>query len=382
VLRGGCAFILFNPGLSPLKRREAQAVLQKIIDLGEKLEQETDPLYTGVWRSNRLTLLQGLQEAYLGKIIHSLLNLLPTRGRSIIPPQDKVDFFIFEQTYGQRPEVLNNNLATAREKFHEALGKFDAEIINSQRLTAIKVKDRKGFQKYLEEHNLGFYYGTAKVLSTAERGRFVSYMGQEFITQGIDAKFTRGLKNEHDQSLVTAYLTALMVEEDRTKAIEIVRKDVEDLWHHRLDPKSLLYVTPEIKRDYLDYKDRSMLSREIAIRIKHAQEKGRWFAWGYVKGGEVAMPDFLEHEYDEQQYFKMLFGEPKDNGWNFRSYAIQTQRGKEVKTIKPRTIFGGLLESTLVYNTDSPSLQKKKRKALIGLLTQKFSDADKEILLM
>ena len=83
------------------------------------------------------------------------------------------------------------------------------------------------------------------------------------------------------------------------------------------DPKSLLYVTPEIKRDYLDYKDRSMLSREIAIRIKHAQEKGRWFAWGYVKGGEVPMPDFLEHEYDEQQYFKMLFGEPKDNGWNF-----------------------------------------------------------------
>ncbi len=329
-------------------------------------------------RQNRLILAQGLQRDFLGILVHTALNYSPSRGHSNIEEQPySSEAFDFKRLFGIDLHKLNNHIYDAKQKFQEAVLRFGAEVINSDTLTAISVPEhrRKEFAAFLEKERLGYYYGRADIISTVQSGAFLLRIDDEFMTQGIDAKFTRGLKNEYENHFMHEFLR-LIFEEGHSSAVDLLAKTVDDLRSGSVDISRLLYVTRENRRNPEDFSLRALHSRNVRQKILNKVKKGQMFAWGYTSAGIFCAPEILTERYDPVMYLKVMFGEEKKK-WSFRSYSFTKPNGKESIAA---TSCGSLVESILVYNTDDKNLQKLKHEALTRIVKGEAIGDEAEIL--
>ncbi|HLF55128.1 MAG TPA: hypothetical protein VI612_05415 [Candidatus Nanoarchaeia archaeon] len=330
-----------------------------------------------VARQNRLILAQGLQRDFLGVLVHTALNYSPSRGHSVIDEQSYSDeAHIFSNLFGISLQELNAHIYSAKQKFQDAVLRFGAEVINSDTLTAVSVPEnrRKEFAEFLERERLGYYYGRAEVISTARSGSFLLRIDDEFMAQGIDAKFTRGLKNEYENHFMHEFLR-LIFEEGHSSAVDLLAKTVEDLRSGSVDANRLLYVTRENRRNPEEFSLRALFNRNVLQKILNKVKKGETFAWGYSSNGALPAPEIFSAGCDPAMYLKVMFGEEKKK-WTFRSYTYEKD-GKDSIAI---TSCGSLVESVLVYNTDDKQLQKQKHEALTRIVKGETIGDEAEIL--
>ncbi len=355
----------------------AVAVLDELSALSAK-----GGLEERIARQNRLILAQGLQQYYLSILVHSALNYSPSRGHGPIDVQPySDDAHAFKRIFGLDLQDLNKRIFDAKEKFQNAVLSFGAEVVNSSTLTAITIPSdrRKAFIDFLEREKLGFYYGRANIVSTANSGTFLMYLDGEVMKQGIDAKFKRGLKNDYDSEFMLEFLRIVCEERDYRSAANLVIDTVNRLRSGRVDVNKLLYVTEENRKEPKKISARALNNRNVYQKVRRGVKKGERFAWGYSKLGPLHAPEIYKEGIDPSMYLKIMFGEERGK-WTFRSYTYQKSDGGKAKDAIAVTSCGRLVESVLVYNTADKDLQKLKHDALERVVKGELNGDEIEIL--
>lgn len=326
---------------------------------------------------NTMVLAQGLQRDHLSMLVHALLNCDESRG--LRKRNDSIhsrDSFIIKDICNMDPRELYDGIVGARERMHELFTDHHVELINTHRLTALRIPKhhQHAFRKALQQERLGYFYGRHDIISTTQKGRFLLHKNGEVLTQGIDAKFTRGLKNAYEREFMHEFLDAIFAQ-DYHRAVMAIAEATHALRDGIIPSEQLLYVSQN-KRNADEYKLRALNNRMIFQKVKHDAPKGREFAWGYTTHGPLRAPAVLSHDYDAAMYQKIMFGEEAKQGWNFRTYTYGKEKPGWITESTARTSVGQLVESALILNTEDKLLQKQRRHALAQIVQGTYTEAD------
>src|SRR4030042_1645457 len=141
----------------------------------------------------------------------------------------------------------------------------------------------------------------------------------------------------------------------------------------------LLYLQ-DVRTDPEDYSVRALVNRMILQKVKHGARKGRSFGWAYTQEGIKIAPDVFSYAYDKDMVLRALFGEAAIGGASFRKYVYQREAHDGFVEAQAETTSGRIVESVLVYNTNDPLLQKRRRDSLVRLVRGEAVEDDYSVL--
>lgn len=327
---------------------------------------------------NRSMLAQGLQRHYLSVLVHAVLNASPERGlrtiNTVVPSESS---HAFEELLGKGLDHYLNNVFYARRRFHELLSSHHVDVINYGRWSVLKcpAHNRQQFIEGLESERMGFFYASANVLSLPEQGRFLFYT-HELMGEGIDAKFSRGLKHEFETSFLEQFCSLVLRDRDYSAALDLLERTVYDLRSGSVPIERLLFER-SVRRSS-EERSGGVKDRHGQMQVLHDAKKNDLFGWTYVVDGKDAAPDVYSRQYDRDLLVRMMFGEAAGDGKSLKFYNYFDDAGARKSA---QTVSGKLVETAFVYNASDEFLRKEKKQALLRLVKYEHSESDRTVLL-
>lgn len=327
---------------------------------------------------NRSMLAQVLQRHYLSVLVHAVLNASPERGlrtiNTVVPSESS---HAFEELLGKDLCHYHNNVFYARRRFHELLSSHHVDVVNYGRWSVLKcpAQDRQQFIEGLESERMGFFYASANVLSLPEQGRFLLFT-HELLGEGIDPKFSGGLKNEYETSFLDGFCSLVLRDRDYSAALDLLERTVYDLRSGAVPLERLLFE--RTVRRSPEERSGGVKDRHGQMQVLHGARKGDIFGWTYTVDGKSVVPDVYSRRYDRDLLLRMMFGEAAGDGKSLKFYNYFDDAGARKSA---QTISGKLVEAAFVYNSSDELLRKEKKQALLRLVKYEHSESDKTVLL-
>lgn len=358
---------------------------QKIV-YADKLEPKNR---VRVARNIKLFLAQVLDNDWMGFFRHLVRESTPTRamyndellqGKVPVPEKDAYKFW---KTTGVKLSDLEKEMYAAKEKFQTELKAHGGHVVNTGVLTALWLppSQRAGFIQMMEREMIAYHYAPAKVVSTGTKGRYMMYVDGEVMSQGMDAKFTKGMKCEYMGDTITGFFKRIF-EDDKKDALEFLIGSISELENGEIDMDKMVFKW-DVKNNLNEYSDRYQKTRRWHYMKLAGVKKGDKFGFAYVQDGTWPswnvefIPQVSFGEYDAECYKAMLFGQMGVKNWRFGSYDYWHPRGEMNKAT---TIAGDAIMTALAFDATDNDLQKEKKKAVGKILSGDTDSVYKSVL--